>query len=135
MIELNLHPSTRVLRQFAATCLLLVGATGAERWLRGEPRTGMALVGIAIVVGVLGLVWPKGVRWLFVALTVIAFPIGWVVSQLLLLILFAAVVTPVAWLFKLQGRDRLGLKRSADRSSYWKPKSTPQDIRRYLRQY
>lgn len=135
MIALDLHPSTRVLRQFAATCLVIGGAIGVEGWLRGEPRLGMALVGIAIVVGVLGLAWPTCVRWLFVALTVIAFPFGWVISQLLLLILFAGVVTPVAWFFKLRGRDRLGLKRSVDRSSYWKPKSTPQDIRRYLRQY
>ena len=92
------------------------------------------LAGVAIIIGIAGLLRPRLVRWLFVAATVLAFPIGWVVSQVMLFVLFIGVMTPVALLFKAQRRDRLARTRSAQ-SSYWKPKTATQDMRRYLRQY
>jgi hypothetical protein len=57
-----------------------------------------------------------------------------VVSQATLLVLFFGVITPVAMLFALVGRDRLA-RRRPQQDTYWKPKATPQDVRRYLRQY
>jgi hypothetical protein len=135
MTTLDLHPTDRMLRQFAGAWLLVFGGLAANQWLmRGHARTAIALVGIALVTGVAGLLRPRLVRWLFVAATVLAFPIGWVVSQVMLVVLFIGVVTPVALLFKVQGRDRLARKRSAQ-SSYWKPKTAMEDVRRYLRQY
>ena len=135
MTTLDLHPTDRMLRQFAGAWLLVFSGLAVNQWLmRAHARTAMALVGIALVIGVAGLLRPRLVRWLFVAATVLAFPIGWVVSQVMLVVLFIGVVTPVALLFKVQGRDRLARKRSAQ-SSYWKPKTAMEDIRRYLRQY
>jgi hypothetical protein len=52
----------------------------------------------------------------------------------MLLVLFAIVITPVALLFKATGRDRLS-RRHSNHESYWKPKTGPEDVRRYLRQY
>jgi hypothetical protein len=135
MTTLDLHPTDRMLRQFAGAWLLVFSGLAANQWLmRGHARTAIALVGIALVIGVAGLLRPRLVRWLFVAATVLAFPIGWVVSQVMLVVLFIGVVTPVALLFKVQRRDRLARKRSAQ-SSYWKPKTAMDDVRRYLRQY
>jgi hypothetical protein len=136
MIDINLQPTDRILRQFAAAWLLVLGGMAANQWLmRGNPRAAAALLGAALVVGVAGLIRPPAVRWLFVAATVAAFPIGWVVSQVMLFVLFTVVITPVALLFKLRGRDRLARRRCAQQASYWKPKTTTADMRRYLRQY
>jgi len=135
MMTLDLHPTDRMLRQFAAAWLVVFSVLAANQWLtRGHPRTAIVLAGVAIIIGIAGLLRPRLVRWLFVAATVLAFPIGWVVSQVMLFVLFIGVMTPVALLFKAQGRDRLARKRSAQ-SSYWKPKTATQDMRRYLRQY
>lgn len=135
MMTLDLHPTDRMLRQFAGAWLLVFSGLAANQWLtRGHPRAAIALAGIALVIGVAGLLRPRLVRWLFVGATVLAFPIGWVVSQVMLVVLFIGVVTPVALLFKVRGRDRLARKRSAQ-SSYWKPKTAMEDMRRYLRQY
>ena len=136
MLELNLNPSDRVLRQFAAAWLVALGIIAAEQWLvRSHPRAAALVLVAAILGGVTGLLWPRAIRWLFVGCTVVAFPIGWVLSQVMLLVLFLAVITPIALLLRLQGRDRLLRKRTAGQTSYWKPKPTPQDTRRYLRQY
>ena len=136
MIALDLHPTDRMLRQFAGAWLLVFSLLAANQWLaRGHTRVAMVLASLALVVGVIGLLRPRAVRWLFVAATVVAFPIGWVVSQVMLFVLFVGVITPVALLFKLQGRDRLARKRRPGQASYWKPKTTTEDMRRYLRQY
>lgn len=136
MIDLNLQPTDRMLRQFAGAWLLVFSAISASQWLtRGNPRAAAVFLVAAVVVGVMGMVRPRAVRWLFLAATVAAFPIGWIVSQVMLFVLFAAVITPVALLFRLRGRDRLGRRRPHGRASYWQPMTTTADIRRYLRQY
>jgi hypothetical protein len=136
MIDVNFHPSDGILRQFAGAWLIVLGVLAAYQWLlRGNLPVAAALLAAALLVGVAGLVRPPAVRWLFVASTVAAFPIGWVVSQVMLVVLFIGVMTPVALLFKLQGRDRLSRKRAPGHASYWKPKTTTEDMRRYLRQY
>ena len=136
MLDINLHPSERILRQFAAAWLLVLSGLAANQWLmRGNARIAAALLALAVLVGVAGLVRPRAVRWLFVSSTVAAFPIGWVVSQVMLVVLFIGVITPVALMFRLQGRDRLSRKPTPGQTSYWKPKITTEDMGRYLRQY
>jgi hypothetical protein len=136
MIPLNVHPTDRMLRQFSGAWLVVVSGLAASQWLmRGNPRTAMMLVSAAFLVGAAGLLRPRAVRWLFVASTVAAFPVGWVLSQLMLLMLFIGVITPVALLFRVRGRDRLWRKQPTAQSTYWKPKATTADVRRYLRQY
>lgn len=136
MIDINLHPTDRMLRQFAGAWLLVLGALAAHQWLmRGNPRAAAVLLVAALAAGVAGLVRPRAVRWLFLAATIAAFPIGWVVSQVMLVVLFMVVMTPVALLFKVRGRDRLARRRRHEQTSYWKPKAATADMRRYLRQY
>lgn len=134
--DLPLHPTTKVLRQFAAAWLVFFLALGAYQYLaRGHAPLGLALMGAALVIGLPGLIWPRAVRWLFVGWMVVAFPIGWLISLLMLLIMFYGLITPVALLFRLRGRDLLGRKSPPAGNSFWLPKHTPQDVRSYFRQY
>jgi hypothetical protein len=136
MLDINLHPSERILRQFAAAWLVVLIGLAANQWLmRGNARIAAALLAVAVLVGGAGLVRPRAVRWLFVSSTIAAFPIGWVISQVMLFVLFIGVITPIALMFRLQGRDRLARKPAPGQDSYWKPKITTEDIGRYLRQY
>ena len=136
MIEINLHPSDRMLRQFAGAWLVAFSVLAVNQWvMRGHPRVGLVCLAVGFFVGAVGLIRPTAVRWLFVASTAAAFPIGWVVSQVMLFVLFIGVVTPVALLFRLRGRDRLSRRPAPGRASYWMPKMTTEDMRRYLRQY
>ena len=66
---------------------------------------------------------------------VLAFPIGWVVSQVMLLLMFYLIITPVSLFFRIQGRDALARKPAPNRASFWQPKQTPEDVRSYFRQY
>jgi len=134
--DLPLRPSSKMLRQFAGAWLVFVGAAAAHQALvRGHVRAGVILGAAAVVISLLGLIRPQAVRWLFVGLTVLAFPIGWVVTQLMLIILFYGLLTPVALIFRLRGRDVLCRKFPGSQASYWTEKTTPTDVRRYFRTY
>ena len=106
--EIDLNPSPRVLRQFAAACLIGLGVAALGQWFLRD-RTTMAIVlgGVGLIIGAVGLVRPPAIRWVFVGATILAFPIGWVLSQVMLLVLFIGIVTPVALILRLTGRDRL----------------------------
>ena len=133
---LPLKPTSRVLRQFAAAWLVFFLAVGVYRYLvRGQHQVGITFGVMAVVVGLTGLIRPAAVRWLFVGATVVAFPIGWVVSQFMLAAMFYGILTPLAVLFRIRGRDLLALRPAPNRPTFWTPKQTPEDVGSYFRQY
>ena len=87
------------------------------------------------MIGLLGLIRPAAMRWLFVGATVLAFPIGWVVSQIMLAVMYYGIITPLAVWFRILGRDLLSRKPMPNRATFWTPKHTPEDMGAYFRQY
>jgi hypothetical protein len=61
-------------------------------------------------------------------------PIGWMVSRVLLGVLFFGLFTPVGFFFKLIGRDALCRRYEPQQASYWESKPGATDVRSYLRQ-
>ena len=94
----------------------------------------LVLVGLGMVIGGLGLLRPPIIRPLFTGLIVITLPIGWMISRILLAVLFYGVFTPVGALFRLIGRDALSVKPRGDRTTYWLAKPSAPDLRSYFRQ-
>jgi hypothetical protein len=134
--DLPLKPTARALRQFAGAWLILFLAVGVHRYVaRGQHQVGIAVGVMAVVVGGLGLIKPAAVRWLFVGATVLAFPIGWVISQVMLAVMYYGIITPLALWFRIRGRDLLSRKPAPNRASFWAPKRTPEDMGAYFRQY
>jgi len=93
----------------------------------------LILAGCAFAV--VGWVRPSWLRWLFVGWMILAFPIGWTISQLLIGSMFYLVITPVALVFRVMGRDVLRRKRGKSDPTLWNIKVPPDDSRRYLREY
>lgn len=134
--DIPFNPSRKVLRQFAALWLVCLLALGASQYfVKGRPQWGLTLAAAAVIFGLPGLIRPALLRWIFLAWMVVAFPIGWLISWLMLSALYFLVLTPVAVLFRLRGRDLLGRKPAPERNSFWEPKQTPLDLRSYFRQY
>jgi hypothetical protein len=127
-------PRSKTLRQFAGLWLVFFGGLAAWRaghgHLDGRTKT-IAL--IAFGVSVVGLARPAAVRWIYTGWMMAAFPIGWVVSRLMLAVMFYGVVTPVAWVFRLMRRDGLHLRRGQV-GSYWSAKAGAAAAEEYFRQ-
>ncbi len=129
------HPTARTLRQFAGLWLVFVGLLAWRFGLPSGQIVGVVLAVLALSVGIAGLIWPLWVRPLFVALTVATLPLGWVVSNGILLVLFYGLFTPISLIFRLVGRDVLERSFRPDRDSYWEPKAQPADVARYFRTF
>jgi hypothetical protein len=125
--EIPTGPSDRVLRQFAG----LLAMFAVLLWWHGVAP----VVLIGAIVGCLGLVRPALVRWLFVGWMMAVFPLGWVMSRIVLGLVFFGVVTPLALMFRLMGRDALELRRQPATASYWVPRQSGNNPKRYFCQY
>ncbi|MBI3865315.1 MAG: hypothetical protein HY290_25860 [Planctomycetia bacterium] len=141
LIDLNRNPTNTQLRQFGLACLVFLPLIG---WLTtGRPLTLEAanvplLAGLAafgLVVTIVALVWPRAVKPLFIGASLAAFPIGLVVGELAMLLVFFLVFTPMALIFRLIGRDALQRKVDRQAKSYWQPKAQPKGAASYYRLY
>ncbi len=133
--EIPRNPSSKTLRQFAAAWLVFFGFVAAQQYRHGHRLAGIIIGILAVIVGLAGLTKPPRVRWIFVSWMVLAFPIGWAVSQIMLFLMYFVILTPVALLFRIGGRDLLLRKPQLNRATYWLPKQTPRDVRSYFRQH
>jgi hypothetical protein len=132
LIEFNWNPSTRQLRQFAVICLVALPFLG---WMWGGAwQVVSILAGVGAVICLVGWVLPKALKPLFIALSLATTPIGIVIGELALLLVYFGVFLPIGLLFRLARRD--ALERTIDRSakSYFQPKRQPADPARYYRQ-
>lgn len=129
-------PNRRVIRQFAwLCCAFLLGAGLYVGVARGRWDWGAGLLALGGLVLVLAMWAPEVMRWVYTGAMVVAFPIGFVVSQILLALIFGTVFLAVGIFLRLARKDPLMRSRKPPGATYWEPKETPHDLRRYLRQY
>ena len=101
--DIPFSPEPRTLRQFAGLWLAFFGGLAAWQGIaRGRVGLAIALAVLAIVVGGLGLARPALVRPIFVGWMVLAFPIGWTVSLLLLGLVYYGLFLPIGLAFRLE---------------------------------
>ena len=141
LIDINRDPTDRQLKQFGVAALVFLPLIG---WLAtGKPRTigaanlpllgGLAAVGLAIAV--LAFVKPKTIRPVFIGASLATLPIGLVVGEAVLLLIFYGLFTPIGLLFRLIGRDALQRRLDPSAKTYWQPKRQPDSAARYYRQF
>lgn len=136
MIDLNLNPSRKELRIFAA--LFWVFFTGVA-WIvfrkSGSTTAAAGVFAAASAVGIIGLSVPVWVRPVYVVWMLAAYPIGWVMSHVLMGVIYYLVVTPIGLLMRALGRDPM--QRTFDRAAktYWVARPKEEKTTRYFRQF
>jgi hypothetical protein len=132
-VHINWKPATRQLRQFGWVSLILLPFVA---WLWGATLFVIGIfAGIGVLLALLGAFAPRALKPVFLGLSLIFLPIGLVVGEILMLLVFLLVFLPIGLVFRLLGRDRLQLKLDRNRESYWQPKNLPSQTERYFRQY
>ena len=146
LVQPNWNPDRRQLRWFGLACLIVFGGLGTYVLLAGRvfgvelPQStaraaGAVLWALAVACAVLSVAAPKLLRPLYVGLNVIALPIGWVISHVVLAVVFYGMITAFALVFRLIGRDALRRKFDPDAETYWTPRKGAPDAKRYFRQF
>ena len=129
MVEMNLRPDARTLRQFGWIALVgfgLLALMASQGWLvfgylaEGTRGTvAMVLGALAGVSALFSLVFPKANLPIYVGLTVLAFPIGFVLSYVIMATLFYVVIAPIGFLLRLFGQDPMDRRLLPAAKTYW----------------
>ncbi len=137
LISLNVHPSRRQLRQFAAiwfpAFFALVGGL-ALGW-GGSLSVVGPIGGVVAAISLVGVFVPSFIRPVFVGWMYAAYPIGLVISHLILASIYFLVITPVGVLIRAMGSDPIERRLDPSLDSYWVPRREDDRMESYLRQY
>ncbi len=137
LTEIQWHPTGRQLRVFGVSGLLAsIAAALILCFLWGVAILWAILVlaaGAAIFL--CSLIAPRVARILYIGLALVGMPIGFVVSLILLAAFYFLLLTPLALVFRLIGRDSLHRRFDANVTSYWVPHRAGEDTERYFRQF
>ncbi len=94
--------------------------------------TFVALGSIALL---FSLVFPRANRILYVGLTLLTFPIGFVLSYVIMGVLYFLIIGPIAVVMRLLGRDPMHRAYDPTAPSYWSAARPPRDKESYFHQY
>src|SRR5262245_29692201 len=129
MVEINFRPDERTLRQFGWIALAGFGLFALLAWnqwlvFRHLPEGARAAVtftmlGLGALTALFSLVFPRANAPLFVGLSVVAFPIGFVLSYVIMATLFYVVITPVGLVMRVFGKDPMDRRFLPDAKTYW----------------
>lgn len=136
IIELNKDPSPSVMRWFGALLglfLALVG--GVLLWRVGWGPAARICIGLAVLLPLLYYAVPRLRRAMYQVWIHAAWPIGLVLSFVLLAVIWYLVITPVGILRRTIGKDPMNRGFDGSAKSYWTPHSGLRDPARYFKPY
>jgi hypothetical protein len=145
VLELNLNPNERTLRQFGFVAFVAFAALAWCAWnevymfrrglgvLRGP--VALTLLDAGIAAALCSMIRPSANRWPYRVLSVASYPVGLVVSYVVLAVLFFAVFAPIGMLLRRLGRDPLQRGFDPNAPSYWSKAPPRRDRASYFRQF
>jgi len=136
LIRFNTKPSNKQLAVFGVTWAVVFGAIGGLALHHsGSVPIAIVLWSLAAVVPAVGWFAPAVLRAVYVGLAVPVYPVGVVVSVVLLAGVYYGIFTPIGLVLRLLGRDPMARQFPAAEETCWTPRSGVQDVRRYFRQF
>jgi hypothetical protein len=148
VLEINWSPGRRQLRQFAVIWLAGFALFGLlVAWRAGALAGGvpfgwhrpwtapLVIWTVALTGGLVSLAVPVFALWLYRAWMAIAFPIGWVISHVLLGAIYFIVFSVVGLVFRVIGRDPLQRCFNRSATSYWIKRNPAPGVDRYFKQF
>ncbi len=136
VIEIDRHPEEAKLRWFAGLQAVFMAWAA---W-QVHRRTGWVLgpvmvVALAGLVGLCGLARPAFVRLYYIGWMLAVFPIGWLVSHVVLAVSYYLVFTPVGFIMRMLGHDPLNLRFDRTAPTYWIERTQERGVDDYFRQF
>lgn len=135
LLRVNHRPAPRQLLVFAAAWMVVAGTIGFFQWREGRESLAQACWVAAAVVPLVGALWREGLRRFYVGLTYAVFPLGWLVSTAVLVVLYYGVLTPIGFILRVRRHDPLQQTPASRADSYWHPRPPRRPAASYFRQY
>ncbi|MCP5062396.1 MAG: hypothetical protein GY936_08035 [Ignavibacteriae bacterium] len=117
--------SVKSLRKFGITIggiFVFIGLWFLSQNIFEVTKYVLLVVGLVLLLG--GLFTPKTLNSTYKVWMGFAFALGWVMSRVILSVLFVFVITPIGFLAKIFGKEFLDIKFNDNKNSYWIPKES-----------
>ena len=140
MQKLDLNPPRKTLRQFGFAALFGFGLIALLAWWQWQASVTLVLaflvLGVLLAVeAALDLGFSILLRPVYVLMTLIAIPIGFVVTHVLLGLIYFVLFTAFGLFFRLRGKDPLDRAWDPHAKSYWHERKRQRTPASYLRLY
>ena len=136
LVSLNLKPKKKNLTDFGDIALAMLTVMGLFLLWREKVSTRglviFCLVGLVLYTA--SRISTTLIKPVYLTLIVVTFPIGWVMSHLVMAIFYYGVITPVALFFKFKKRDALCRGYDTQAKTYWLPYDKKRTTKDYFNQ-
>lgn len=135
--EINWHPDRKELRTFAIAAMIAAILVSLLLYrFRGVGHQWVAVISsIGAAVFLAGFLYPGAIRVIYLGLILVTLPVGLLISFFLLATFYFGILTPLAIVFRLIGRDPLNREFDPDIGSYWITHHQPDNVDRYFNQF
>jgi hypothetical protein len=130
----KLDRSPRALRRFGFTVGSVILPLGCVLLWRHRV-TGWPLISIGTVLVLGAALTPSRLKWIYGPWMILSLALGWIVTRILLTMVFFLVVTPIGLLQRLFGKRVIEIAFKADTSSYWRPRTASPMSKDYEKQF
>ena len=134
LVQINWHPGRKELRNFGLGMIIGFGLIGAMFLWKHHLTVAIACWVFGGVAGLLGLTQTKAALSVYWAWMGVALVTGNIMSRVVLTVFYYGMVTPMALIMRLIGRDKLQLRRRK-KDTYWLDAENASDKRQYERQF
>ena len=137
IVQINTNPTRRQLNEFGFIWLGFLVLFGVIAFFKfGSPLAARWLWVAAVVVPIVGWLVPAFMRLVFLGMSYLAWPIGFVVSHVVLAVVYYLVLTPIGLLTRVFGYDSMKKRFDPEAESYWIERSLEAvDPKCYFRQF
>ncbi len=136
LIELRTEASKKELAWFGLLLLAFLGLVGLVVWRATGSLTAPRYIWAAgVVLATVYYLVPPLRRPMFKGWMYAAYPIGWVVSHVLLAVIYFGILTPIGLFMRLFGYDPMERKFDKGTASYWVERERNPDVSTYFRQF
>lgn len=137
LVEINWHPRRKQLRSFGKIALIVTTVISLLLYvLKGVAiQWALAIFAVGFFIFLSSIISLRLTRAIYVVLMAVTFPIGLVVSFMLLAIFYFLLLTPLGLIFRLIGRDALCRKFDPTIESYWQQRKPPESFEYYFHQF
>jgi hypothetical protein len=137
LVSVNWNPDRKSLNGFRLISVIAALIIAALLFAIKRVDIGwcVAIVGAGGLIWLSGLVSLKLTRYIYVTMTAITLPIGFVVSLVLMSVFYFALITPLGLIFRLMGRDILCRRFDPNARSYWVGHEQTTNMERYFQRF
>ncbi len=136
MNAINRNPTARDLKIFGVLLAVFSCVVVTIVWWKfASPRWAIRIGSVASILLLVYAAAPSLRRSIYVGWMMAVYPIGVIISLLLLVVLYYVVLTPIGWLRRALVGDPLTRGWDPEAESYWSDREVVSEPERYFRQY